>query len=116
MDPGLIRHILINLLSNAEKFSYIEGEIDVIMECLPDKLKFTISDQGIGIPPDDLDKLFDAFNRGKNAKNIPGTGLGLTIVKNAIDICHGTIEIESKQYEGTTVRFTIPLDGKVDSR
>jgi PAS domain S-box-containing protein len=115
MDPNLLRHILVNLLSNAVKFSYLEGKIDVTLECLPKELKIAIKDEGIGIPAEDLDQLYEPFNRGRNATNIPGSGLGLTIVKNSIDLCGGTIDIESKQYEGTTIRFTIPFAEKAFS-
>ena len=112
MDPELLRQILVNLLSNAIKFSQPTGKIDVQLDCLPDHLEFIIMDEGIGIPEEDMHGLFDPFNRAINAMSIPGSGLGLTIVKNALELCRGTIDIESKLYEGTKVHFMIPFSAK----
>ncbi len=112
LDPELLRQILVNLLSNAIKFSQPSGKIDVHLNCHPDRLEFEIKDEGMGIPAEDMGGLFDPFNRAINAMSIPGSGLGLTIVKNALELCQGTIDIQSKLREGTKVHFMIPFFDK----
>lgn len=69
---------------------------------------FTIRDQGIGIPEADREWLFNAFHRGHNVSERPGTGLGLVIVKRCVDL-HGGINVESKLGEGTTVAVRLPI-------
>jgi signal transduction histidine kinase len=69
---------------------------------------FEIQDSGIGIPPEDLNHLFEPFSRGSNCGNIPGTGLGLAIVKRCVDIHHGHIEVKSTVNVGTTFKIILP--------
>jgi signal transduction histidine kinase len=68
-----------------------------------------VSDQGIGIPEEDQRRLFEGFHRAGNVGNIPGTGLGLTIVKKSVDLQGGTITVTSQVGLGTTVTITLPL-------
>lgn len=68
---------------------------------------FTVRDQGIGIQPEDQQKLFESFHRGENVGNIPGTGLGLSIVKKCLDLHSGRITVVSNV--GTTLKINIPL-------
>ncbi len=108
-DERLLRHILINILSNAVKYSE-EGEAVVFQVTgTEDALRFHVRDRGIGIPREDQQRLFDAFQRGSNVGQRPGTGLGLVIVKQSVELHGGTIEVDSEVGSGTTVRVFIPL-------
>ena len=80
------------------------------MNCQNSQVIFQIQDQGIGIPLEDQQHLFDAFHRSKNVGNIPGTGLGLTIVKRSVDLCGGKITFKSEVGLGTTFTVSIPLN------
>ena len=108
-DESLLRHIFSNLISNAVKYSP-EGETVLIritrqgMDAV-----CSIVDSGIGIPAKDMEHLFEAFNRASNVGDIPGTGLGLVIVKRCVEFHHGTIALKSAPGEGTTFTVTLPL-------
>jgi len=107
-DKKLLRNILINLMSNAIKFSG-EGEtVTVDTNVNKNKAAISIKDEGIGIGEEDQLHLFSSFFRGGNAINIQGTGLGLHIVKRYADLLGGTVNFESKLNEGTTVTVFIP--------
>lgn len=105
-DSKLLRHILLNLLSNALKYSQDHGEISFDVMCEPTLVTFRIQDQGIGIPTADQAQIFSPFHRSLNAQKYPGTGLGLSIVKQCVDVHQGTIAIESQEGIGTTVTVT----------
>ncbi len=109
VDEKLLRHILNNLLSNAIKYSVNGGKIFFEVLYLPDVLQFIISDSGIGIPDEDQTNLFEPFNRGKNVKDIHGTGLGMSIVKRSVDMHKGSITFTSKVGLGTTFNIKIPI-------
>lgn len=102
LDAKLIRHILVNLISNAIKYSAENTTITVEITSRNHKVSIQVSDQGIGIPEEEHDNLFDRFFRAKNATNIQGTGLGLHIVKQYTELLGGTVDFESKAGEGTT--------------
>ncbi|NWJ47542.1 MAG: HAMP domain-containing histidine kinase [Chloroflexi bacterium] len=108
-DWKLIRNILWNLLTNATKYSAQDTIVEFELKREPDKIVFTIKDQGIGIPQNDRSRLFEPFHRGNNVGNIPGTGLGLAIVKRCIDRHLGEINISSIEGVGTTIQVVIPL-------
>lgn len=108
LDKKLMRSILANLLSNAIKYSPQGGEVNVSLEFLDNEVQIKISDRGIGIPPDYFKQLFEPFHRGQNVRRIPGTGLGLLIVKKFVDLHHGQIELTSTIDVGTTVVITLP--------
>ena len=108
LDEKLMRSIMANLLSNAIKYSPQGGEVKVSLEFLSDRVQIKISDRGIGIPPDYLNQLFEPFNRGQNVRRIPGTGLGLLIVKKFVDLHRGQINLSSELNIGTTVVVTLP--------
>lgn len=109
IDKKLLRHILTNLLSNAIKYSPTGGRVhfDLILE--EEEATFKIKDEGIGIPAENLKKLFQSFYRAQNVGEIPGSGLGLAIVKQCVDLQGGTIEVKSELGNGTTFIVTIPL-------
>lgn len=109
MDPDILRQIVSNLLSNAIKFSLPGGKIDVDLLCNDSSMQLVFSDEGIGITENDLNRLYDPFMRGVNVGAIPGSGLGMTIVKNAVELCSGQIEVISRENKGTKVTVTIPF-------
>ncbi|HBB35336.1 MAG TPA: hybrid sensor histidine kinase/response regulator [Cyanobacteria bacterium UBA8803] len=107
LDKALLRHILNNLLSNAIKYSPDGGTISLNLICEPHQVTFRTQDQGIGMPPEYLAKLFQPFERATNVGNIKGTGIGLYIVKQAVEQLKGNISVESQVGVGTT--FTVTL-------
>ncbi len=103
--------ILTNLIDNAVKYTKEGGTIDISNIVTNKEIRIAISDTGIGIRKEDLDKVFDEFYRSKNARDIEGdgTGLGLPIVRNIIDKYGGNIEVQSTLGEGTTVTISLPV-------
>lgn len=107
-DKQLIRNILLNLTSNAIKFS-AEGKIITINSFVDDEIiKLEVADQGIGIPKEEQENLFGRFFRAKNATNIQGTGLGLNIVGKYLELLNGEISFKSELNVGTTFSIIIP--------
>ncbi|MEB3278116.1 MAG: ATP-binding protein [Lyngbya sp.] len=108
LDEKLLNHILGNLLSNAIKYSPDGGTVH--FDLIPDaqKVVFRVKDEGIGLPPEYKDKLFQAFERAANVGDIKGTGLGLSIVKQAVDLHGGQITVESELGMGTSFTVIIP--------
>lgn len=107
VDPRLLRQILTNLITNAIKYSPTEGTIAVDVTCDEQGAVFTVTDEGIGIPEADQERLFEPFHRAENAAGIKGTGLGLAIVKQSVDLHQGWIGFSSA--EGIGTRFTVGL-------
>lgn len=107
-DKGILKNILLNLVSNAIKYSPSDGEIQIRMASNHHKLEVSITDNGIGIPLEEQSYLFTRFFRAHNAENIQGTGLGLNIVKRYIEILKGTIRFESQENLGSTFSFSLP--------
>ena len=107
-DKRLLKNILINLFSNALKFSDEDRSVWINIENKNDQLRVMIRDEGIGIPEEDQHHLFTTFFRGKNVVNIEGTGLGLPIVKRYVDLLNGTVSLKSKLEKGTIVDFALP--------
>ncbi|HNY11380.1 MAG TPA: PAS domain-containing sensor histidine kinase, partial [Candidatus Wallbacteria bacterium] len=109
-DEKILRHILLNLIANAVKYSPEGGEVDVKIDISSGDgiVSYTISDHGIGIPEEEQKKLFEPFHRASNVGNIQGTGLGLSIVKRCVDLCGGTIELKSRPGEGTVFTVKMP--------
>jgi two-component system, sensor histidine kinase and response regulator len=110
-DPGEIEIIFNNLISNAVKYNRTGGRVDVFIEKLPAAVKLSISDTGIGLSPEEKDKIFDDFVRIKNTKtrDITGSGLGLSIVKKIVEMYKGSIEVQSIPDKGTTFSITLPF-------
>lgn len=109
IDESLLRYIFTNLLSNAIKYSPAGSRVDFELSCQDEAAIFQIRDEGIGIPKEDQAQLFQSFHRAKNVGNIPGTGLGLTIVKQCVDLHGGAIAVTSEVGVGTTFTVTLPL-------
>lgn len=109
MDKKLLQYIFNNLLVNAVNYSSEDGKIRFELLAGDKDLIFNVTDNGIGIPEEDLQRLFEQFYRGKNTTNIPGTGLGLSIVKRCVDLHNGRIEVESKVGSGTAFTVVIPI-------
>jgi PAS domain S-box-containing protein len=107
LDNKLLTQILNNLLSNAVKFSPNGGKILLSVTKKQEKIQFIVEDEGLGIETNDLKNIFEPFYRGKNVTEIHGSGLGLNIVKNAVELCGGDIMIESEVNKGTKITFTI---------
>jgi signal transduction histidine kinase len=108
LDPSLAREILINLLTNAAKYSPEGGTIEVEVFTGATEVRIRVTDHGIGIAPADQEHVFEAFRRGANVGDIPGTGLGLAITKRAVETHGGKISFESRVGSGTTFTVTLP--------
>lgn len=108
-DPSLLKHIVLNLVSNAIKFSPTDGEIVVQTTISKKLMMMSVSDNGMGIPASDMQHLFERFFRGSNVSNIQGTGLGLHIVKKYAEIMNGIISCRSEINKGTEFTITINL-------
>jgi PAS domain S-box-containing protein len=106
-DEKLLRHIFGNLLSNAIKYSPQGGKVLFRVFSSEGRVAFEVSDQGIGVPAEELPHLFEWFHRASNVGEIQGTGLGLAIVKNSVDLHGGRIEVASTVGQGT--RFTVTI-------
>jgi signal transduction histidine kinase len=120
-DKKLLRQIFLNLIANAVKFTpsgkniYLNLSFDPKLEISEadsqqKKIKVEIKDEGIGIPGEDLNNIFEPFSRAKNADEIKGSGLGLSIVKRAVDLLDGEITVESKLNKGTAFSIILPTN------
>jgi PAS domain S-box-containing protein len=112
-DKKLLKNILINLITNAIKFSGEDGSINISADINESRGQIRVSDNGIGIPQEDLEHMFSSFYRGANALNIQGTGLGLHIVKRFVELMDGQVEIKSELGSGTTITITIPVKQQI---
>jgi PAS domain S-box-containing protein len=112
IDQTLLRLIVSNLLSNAIKYSPENGNVELSLDYDSDYVILRISDEGIGIPQIEQQRLFEAFYRGTNVGTIQGTGLGLTTVKRCVDLHQGTITLASRVNVGTIFTVTLPLTCK----
>jgi signal transduction histidine kinase len=106
-DAKLLLQVFSNLLSNAIKYSPNGARIEVAMTGTVDEIAVIISDHGIGIPADDLDRVFERYHRSGNVSGIVGTGVGLYLVKMVVGLHHGTVDVVSREGEGS--RFTVRL-------
>lgn len=109
VERRLMRHTLTNLLTNAVKYSPAGGEICVRLSIEDSEAVILVRDQGIGIPPEDLPRLFEPFHRAANVENIQGTGLGLAIARQAVERHGGAIAVESRLGSGTAFTIRLPL-------
>ncbi len=113
LDPELIEQMIVNLLSNASKYSEEGTAITLSAKRVGDSAEIHVRDQGIGLTKAEQKKLFDKFFRSDKASRMDtkGTGLGLYIVKKILDTCGGSIRCESKKGKGSTFTVTLPLKG-----
>ncbi|WP_317897693.1 PAS domain-containing sensor histidine kinase [Aurantibacillus circumpalustris] len=107
-DKRILRNVLLNLLSNACKYSEEDKRIELKIICVPETISIVVTDQGIGIPEQEQKNLFEKFYRAKNAVHIQGTGLGLNIVKRYLELIQGNISFTSIKNQGTTFTVTLP--------
>ncbi|RMH70785.1 MAG: PAS domain S-box protein [Gemmatimonadetes bacterium] len=108
VDENLMHHIIANLLSNAIKYSESGTSIYLTLAREGEDVRLSVTDEGIGIPEADQEKLFESFYRGENVGTISGTGLGLTIIQQGVELHQGTITLTSKEHEGTTFTIRFP--------
>lgn len=121
-DKTRLNQILLNLLSNAIKFTPVGGRISVRLRQLPGTqenktaceiavYEFRVKDNGIGMSPEFIKKIFDSFERERTStvSRVPGTGLGMSISKNLVEMMGGTIEVQSEQGKGTEFMIRIPM-------
>lgn len=111
MDKEQILVVMNNLISNAIKYSFEENQVIINTETNDNFITISVTDYGIGIPEDDVKKVFDKFFRSRNNKkgNIEGTGLGLSIVENIVSIHKGELNLKSEYEKGSCFSFTLPL-------
>lgn len=110
LDPSLLRKILVNLLSNASKYSAENTVVHVRAAGSSGRLTLVVQDEGVGISAEDQSRLFERFFRARNVTNVPGTGLGLYIVGRYVELLGGTIRLASELGQGTTVTIVIPYE------
>jgi len=110
-NPDYIERAVSNLIDNAIKYTPDNGEIRVKVGVEQDSVVVEVSDNGIGIPPQDLSRIFERFYRvdRSRSREMGGTGLGLSIVKHVAQVHGGTIDVQSAPFQGSKFRFKIPL-------
>ncbi len=113
-DPTGLRRVLDNLLGNALKFTPGGGRVDLYLEQEGDSLRLDVADTGIGIPADQLDRVFERFYQvdGGINRRYGGTGLGLALVKEIVETHGGQVEVRSKVGEGSTFTIWLPVEGE----
>jgi two-component system sensor histidine kinase KdpD len=109
VDAGLIVQALVNILDNAVKYSAPNSVIEIKSSILNNEIILEISDEGIGVPFQDLENIFDKFYRVQRPEKVTGTGLGLSIAKGIIEAHGGHIMAENRPLGGTTIRISLPI-------
>jgi signal transduction histidine kinase len=107
-DPEYLQLVLVNLFSNASKYSPHGAPIKVSLQGLSGQIRVEVRDQGIGIPSEEQPRIFEAFYRAPGDRTAPGLGLGLSIVKEVVEAHGGIVGVDSAPDRGTTVWFTLP--------
>ncbi|AHI05537.1 sensory transduction histidine kinase [Bdellovibrio bacteriovorus W] len=114
-DTTLIKEVIINLIENAIKYGSEGGHIEVVSLESDDQIQVIVKDDGAGIHPEDLERIWGKFTRGSDQDlKTKGTGLGLYLVKYFIELHGGKVHLESILGQGTTVSFTLPLDEETE--
>jgi signal transduction histidine kinase len=110
-DRDQLSQVWINLLTNAIKFTPEQGEIELRLEALTDRVRVTLRDTGVGIAKEDLERIFERFYKADRSRvrEKSGSGLGLAIVRKIVDLHQGTIEVQSEPGRGTTMIVTLPV-------
>jgi signal transduction histidine kinase len=109
MDPKRITQVFDNLLANAIKFTDPGSSVTVCVSCEESGIVASVSETGCGIPESEQPRLFERFFRSSATADLPGTGLGLTIVRTIVESHNGSISFASTEREGTTFTFSLPL-------
>ena len=112
MDFVLMEQVLLNILDNALKYSPAGSPIEIKGRVEGANLEMSVTDRGLGIPPDDLLKVFDKFYRVQRPGNVSGTGLGLSISKGIVEAHGGSIQAQNRPGGGTIISIKLPLEGK----
>ncbi|MFW6102508.1 MAG: ATP-binding protein [Chloroflexota bacterium] len=108
-DKDRVRHVVANLIHNAIKFTPAGGSITVTSRALEDSVIVNIADTGIGIPKEDLPRIFERFYKGDKARTGEGTGMGLAIAKHVVETHGGNIWVRSEEGKGSTFSFSLPF-------
>jgi two-component system sensor histidine kinase BaeS len=108
-DPLRMHEVVVNLLTNAMKFTPAGGQVTLQTDRSDGMGRLTVNDTGIGIPADELPHVTERFFRGQRSAEVAGSGIGLTIVTELVNAHHGTLGIDSLQGQGTTVTVNLPL-------
>jgi len=108
-DSRILRNVIFNLISNASKYSDADKKIHLTCTQDENEISISVTDEGIGIPKDDIKHIFERFFRATNATNIQGTGLGLNIVKRYADLLGGQMSFNSTYGIGSTFTITLPI-------
>ena len=115
-NEELLRHVWTNILSNAIKFSWCNGEISIKMRPHKDKVEVSISDKGIGMNEETVRYMFDKFYQADSSRATEGNGLGLSLVKRIIELNNGTIAVKSIPDEGTNITVVLDIENKKNDR
>jgi two-component system phosphate regulon sensor histidine kinase PhoR len=110
IDSQRLEQVLVNLIHNAVKFTRSGGEVVLEAEAVPGEIRFAVRDSGIGIPADDVTRIFERFYRVDRSRTGSGTGLGLSIAKHIVEAHGGKIWAESVEGRGSTFYFSIPVE------
>ena len=115
-NPALLSELVMNLLDNAVKYNRENGQVEVALTKVDDRIVLTVSDTGIGIPEDKQERIFERFYRAEESRNkaTGGSGLGLSICKHIVENHKGTLQISSKEGEGATFIITLPAMSEKD--
>jgi len=109
-DSQRLEQVLVNLIHNAVKFTRPGGEVTLSAESIDDDLRFAVRDSGVGIPAEEVPRIFERFYRVDKSRSGSGTGLGLSIAKHIVEAHQGKIWAESIEGQGSTFYFTIPRE------
>jgi len=115
-DPKLLRIVLANLVGNAIRYSPRGTSISVSSRLEDGAWVLEVRDRGLGIPPQDSERVWERFQRGSNVDGIPGTGLGLAIVRRCVDIMGSKVSLRPGSGEGTVARLEVPLAAEAQGR
>ena len=108
LDEALLRHVVVNLMTNAVKYSPSGGQVRLSVSLAQGLVWFRVADEGIGIEPGDMPRLFERFYRGRNVGHVAGTGLGLSIVLQAVTAHGGGVQAKPNQPQGTVFEVIVP--------
>jgi len=109
VDRHLLKYALAGVVKNANAFSAPDVPLEIIVRLSGERLVLEVADQGVGVPADDVERIFEPFYRGRNVMHIPGAGLGLSIVKGAVDLLGGEVSFYSSPGVGSVVTLSVPL-------